>query len=327
MGHELVLIQNGKKANITPIIGDLAWSSNIDALGEEITFKYAYNDSSYFERYDVLQEGDIVALLNNSKVLKHYVIVQISTSGRFGKSITGYDFGWYLNKNKVVMQFKKASVSDAIRKLCDKVGIKHNIVAIPTLITKIYKEEAVSDVIHELLDQAKQETGTTYRLEMVDQTLTIRKQTDLVINPKIQLADNTGAFTAALSASNITRTTSIEDMKNRVVVVTSEESTKVYAESTDPNSIKKYGLLTEVVSVDKKNAAQARNIAKNTLKDLNRVKDGITLDLLGSDEIKAGRLIDMDMPVIGVKGKYLITSANHSEANGIHRVTVQLEAD
>lgn len=326
MGHEVMLIQNGKKTNITPLIGSLAWSSNIDALGDDITFNYAYNDSPYFKQYDMIREGDIVALLNQGKVIKHYVVVQISTSGRFGKSITGFDFGWYLNKNKVVIQFKKASASDAIRKLCDKVGIKHDIVAIPTLITKIYKDEAVSDVIKELLDQAKQETGVTYRMEMVDQTLTIKKLTDLVINPKIKLADNTGSFPAALSASNATRTTSIDDLRNRVVVVTSEESTKVYAEASDSVSIKKYGLLSENVSVDAKNKAQARNIAKNTLKDLNRIKEELTLDLLGSDEIKAGRLIDMDVDTIGVKGRYIITSANHSEANGIHRVTVQLGA-
>ena len=324
MSHEVVVIQDGKKTNITPLIGSLAWSSNIDALGEELSFNFAYNDAAPFNQYNMLQEGRILALFNQNKVLKHYVIVRISTSGRFGKSVTAYDFGWYLNKNKIVMQFKKASISDAIRKMCDKVGIKHSIAAIPTLVTKIYKEEAISDVISDLLEQAKQETGTQYRMEMVDQTLTIRKQSDLVINPMIMLADNSGQFPASSAVSNASRTTSIEEMKNKVVVVTSEESTKVFAEASDQAGIKKYGLLTETVSLEAKNKAQARNIAKNTLKDLNRITEEISLDMLGSDEIRAGRLIDINEPVTGIKGRYLITSANHSEANGIHRVTVQL---
>ncbi|SDT22215.1 hypothetical protein SAMN05444162_3459 [Paenibacillaceae bacterium GAS479] len=325
MAHELYLIQQGKKSNITGLCGNLSWSSSIDTLGEELTFTYAVNDSSHFSKYDIIKLGDQIALVSKGKVLHHYVVIKEDVSGRTSKSYACFDYAWYLNKNKAIIQFKKSSVSSAIGKLCDKVGIKHNIVNIPTLITAIYKEETISDIITEMLEKATQETGSKYYMEMVDTTLTIRKRADLLINPRIRLCDNTPLFPVAAAISNPNKSSSIEEMKNKVVVVSGEDkSTKVYAEISDPSGIKRYGQLTEVITVEKKNAAQARNIAKNTLQQLNQITEDISLTLLGHDDIKAGRSIDINEPVTGVIGRFLIKSANHTVSKGIHKVSVQL---
>ncbi|MOA08038.1 hypothetical protein D3C78_1277720 [compost metagenome] len=63
---------------------------------------------------------------------------------------------WLIQKNK---QLKKASASNSVEKLFDKFGVKHRIVKMNTLIKKIYKDETVSDIILDILEQVKQETG------------------------------------------------------------------------------------------------------------------------------------------------------------------------
>lgn len=324
MGHQLILIKNGNKSNITQMIGNLAWSGNVDTLGEELSFDYAYNDVVHISKYDIVELGDTVILFNEGKAIHRYIIIHEVINGRVSKSFTCFDYAYYLNKNKTVIQFK-VSASDAIRKLCDKFSIKHNIANMPTMIKQIYKVE-VSSIINDIMDQVKKETGSKYRMEMVDDVLTIRKQTDLLINPTVRLSSVTPLFPVTAAISNPIRSISMEDMKNKVIVATSDDtSTKIYAESSDTNSIKKYGLLTEVITVDAKNESQARNLAKNTLTDLNKFLEDNSLDLIGHDDIKSGRLIDINEPISGIVGRYLIKSASHSESNGIHRVSVQLE--
>lgn len=324
MGHELILLKTGKKSNITQLSSNLAWSSNVDSLGEELSFDYAYNDVIHISKYNIVELGDSVILFNEGKAIHRYIIVKESINGRVSKSFTCFDYAYYLNKNKTVIQFK-VSASDAIRKLCDKFSVKHNIANMPTMIKQIYKVE-VSNIINDIMEQVKKETGKKYRMEIVDDVLTIRKQSDLLINPKVRLSSITSLFPVTSAISNPSRSISVEEMKNKVIVSTSDDKlTTIYAESSDAVNIKKYGLLTEVITVDAKNAAQARNLAKNTLNDLNKAVEDVSLDLIGHDDIKAGRLIDINEPITGIVGRYLIKSASHSETNGIHKVSVQLE--
>lgn len=326
MAHQLILMKDGKKQNITQLIGNLAWSSNIDALGVELSFDFAYNDNRYYADLDLLEVGDQIAFMNESRFLGYFIVVTASASGRFGKSFTCFDRSWYLNKNKTIIQFKKAPASQAIGKLLDKFGIDHRIASMKPLITKIYNGEVVSDIIKDILEQVKQESKVIYRMEMDKATLVISKMTDLVIAPMVRLSSNTPAVPVASTIGSPSRELSIDEMRNQVIITAGGESTKVYAQKSDKASIAKFGQLTEVVSVDEKNAAQSRNIAANTLDELNRVGETISCEMLGHDDIRAGRILNVEEPVTGLSGRYLIKSANHTVNNGIHKVSVELGA-
>ncbi|MBO7747348.1 hypothetical protein I8J29_24490 [Paenibacillus sp. MWE-103] len=327
MAHRLAVTRGGRLLDFTELAGNIAWSSHMDTLGEELSFSYAANDAAGFPSRTFIQEGDVIALLNGHTLLRQYVVTGSEPTGRFGKNVTCYDFAWYLNKNETVIQFKKISVSSAIAKLCEKFGIKHDIVSIKTLVTKIYKGDVVSEILTDLLDQAKQETGTAYYMEMNGDTLTVRSRAGLLIKPMIRLSDRSPLIPVSALISESSRSTSIEDMKNKVLVASEdEESVKVFAEAADSASVVRYGQLTQVVTLEGKNAAQARQIAKTALAEANRVHESCSLTLPGHDDIKAGRMMDFNEPITGIVGRYLITSASHSVAGGIHKVSVELEA-
>lgn len=325
--HQLLLLKSGTRKNITQLVGGLSWSSNVDALGVELAFEYATNDSKPFEGMDIIEAGDQLMLANGGQPLHYFVVVKIGSTGRFGKSITCFDRAWYLNKNETIIQFRRVSATQAIQKLLDRFGVKHRIATMPTLITHIYKDEVVSDILLDILQQVEQETGKRYRMEMQRDELVIASESDLLITPQTALSGNTATFPLAETVSNPSREISIEEMKNKVVVVADgEESLKVYAERQNDASIARYGLLTEVVTVDQKNAAQARQIASTTLKSLNRTGEAISCEMLGHDDVRAGRIMDIKQPAAGIVGRFRIRSANHTVANGIHRVAVELEA-
>ncbi|MGD6845228.1 XkdQ/YqbQ family protein [Bacillus infantis] len=307
MVHQLYV--NG--SNITDLVGDLSWSDNIDALGAKLEFNLAYSDMPKFPK-KVVSIGDAVTL-KNGKVLFQGIVISESTSGRSPKKYICFDYAFYLNKSKTIIQFNKHAASEAIQKVLTEYSIPNQIVGIPTRISKIYKEDVISDIIKDILEQATNETGTKYRLEMRAGVLHIERQRDLMINARINLIGNPS------------RTQSIEEMKNSILIVSEgEKVSKIVAEAKNAGNIKKYGLLQEIQTVDKKDMAKAKNIASQLLKELNVIREENSLELLGNDDVRSGRILRINEPVTGIVGDYLITDCTHSFSNGIHRMSLSL---
>lgn len=188
---------------------------------------------------------------------------------------------------------------------------------IKTNTAKIYKGQTYANIIDDILKQAEQELFLKFFKEMQGSTLIIMEQSDCKIAPKVVIGKDT------------VLNTSIENMRNRVEVVSSEEKNiNVLAVSEDTNNESIYGRLTKVVSVDDKNESQARNIAENTLKENNKIFKNITLPMIAledGDDIRANRLIELNIPSMGLSGWHRIKSAQHSLQNNIHKVNVEIE--
>ena len=119
---------------------------------------------------------------------------------------------------------------------------------------------------------------------------------------------------------------SIVDMKNSVLVVTENKGAiRTIGEEQDSKSIEKYGKLQEVVTLDEKEFSKANLVAKNELKKLNRITEDFSIDALGDDNVKSGRVIDIDLPLFNLKGEYLIKESNHTISNHIHKISLKLE--
>ena len=115
-------------------------------------------------------------------------------------------------------------------------------------------------------------------------------------------------------------------MRNSILITSDDEkSSKINATAKDTQNISKYGLLQEVMNVDKKNNSQAKQIANNKLKELNRVQQDISFNLLGNDELRSGRILTIENALFNLSGKYLIKSSNHTYVNYIHKCSVTLE--
>lgn len=125
---------------------------------------------------------------------------------------------------------------------------------------------------------------------------------------------------------NFSKGYSIADLKNKVTIITqNEKEAQVIATKEDNKNIEKYGLLHHIESVDEKDINQATNIANNKLKELNTIKETLSLELLGDINIKAGRVLNINNEDIGISGKFNIISSNHSIENGVHKTSIEIE--
>ncbi len=322
MAYSVKRIRNGKAEYITKRTGNLSWSDSMDSLGLEfsLTIPYSHFDKNFKVK---LKVGDIIAVYSSKKEVFRGVITETPINGDEYK---GYDFAWYLNKSETIMQFKKLAADKAIRQICKKYEVPiAELPKMPTAISKLYKDETVSDIMKDILSKVKKETGQGYRMEMRRGKLYVVKTGYIKIKPTYK--DRTGKELSCTKACSISGQRSIEEMKNYIVVAgTNEDKKQIKAVAKSDKSIKKYGLLSVVETKDKLNAAKARNIAKNQLAKLNKVAVSFTAEMPGNNAIRPGRKIYFNRPEAGVKGWYKVKSCTHTVNNGMHWVSCEMEA-
>lgn len=314
--HKLKLIQGEKITDISKMAGSINLTTSIDTLGASFEFSMPRNfkDSNY-ALTETIKTGNIIKFENEKNIFTG-VIVDIDTL-KFSKEIKCFDFYFYLNKNKVIKQFNSLNASSCIESLLKSIGAKiGKIERIATSIDKIYKNRTVAEIIDDILKIVNDETGKKYLLEIEGTTF------NLVAHRKIKVQVTNNVFGMP------TLTESIADMKNVVLVVSNDsEDESIYAKAEDKESIKKYGMLQEIVEVDpdKDDISKVRNIAAQKLKELNKVLTTSSLDVLGNDELRAGRLLDVEIKEFGIKEEFLIKSCTHIFPKGNHICNLELE--
>ncbi len=314
--HKLKLIQGEKITDISKMAGSINLTTSIDTLGASFEFSMPRNfkDSNY-ALTETIKTGNIIKFENEKNIFTG-VIVDIDTL-KFSKEIKCFDFYFYLNKNKVIKQFNNLNASSCIESLLKSIGAKiGKIERIATSIDKIYKNRTVAEIIDDILKIVNDETGKKYLLEIEGTTF------NLVAHRKIKVQVTNNIFGMP------TLTESIADMKNVVLVVSNDsEDESIYAKAEDKESIKKYGMLQEIVEVDpdKDDISKVRNIAAQKLKELNKVLTTSSLDVLGNDELRAGRLLDVEIKEFGIKEEFLIKSCIHIFPKGNHICNLELE--
>lgn len=326
--YSLILAkESGMSYNITKLIGNLTWSDDLETLGTKISFDFTRNaDDKYLIRFDIAECGDKVILTNDTNEVFRGIITDLDW-GKHNKSITCFDYAFYLNQSKTVKQFYKIAANRAILELCKLFNVPvGSIEVMSTRITKIYKDKTIAEIIKDIIQQVEQETGEKYRLEMRAGKLYIIKYYEIAVNPTFQASENSETFKILNAIGEVSKSESIQDMKNSILITSDDEkSAKVSAKVESTSNIKKYGLLQDVVSVDKKNESQAKQIANNKLKELNRVQEDISISLLGNDELRAGRIITLENALFNLSGKYLIKSSSHTYNNSIHKCSINVQ--
>lgn len=322
MAHELWLVKETTMTNITPLIGTIGRRSNKDELGEEISFDVAFNDVKHFPK-NPCDIGDMVILKNGEYEITRAIIVDESRNGRGPIGYTAFDYAFYLNKSNAIYQFRKMAADQCVRKILIDFGVPiGNIVSIPVSINKIFNDVVVSDIIREILEIAEQKLGVKYLMEMRQGKFYIERQNDLVIKASFILGGK--KYDATDAIMNPTRKRSIADMVNSIQIVGNND--KLILTKSDNAMMTKYGKLQKVVKLDQKEKKSAAQIAQNELNELSKITEEIGIELLGDDQVRAGRLFELVEPVTGIKGRYLINDVDHTISGGIHTMKLGLEA-
>lgn len=320
------LIKNdGSKAyDITPLINQLSWDSNLTLLSV-IEFGIISTDARYVPKNPV-EIGDLVIIYNEKIEVNRGIVVKESKSGRNPIEYVAYDYGWYLGKSNSVYQFNGVSAKQAITKILSDFGIPiGNILDAPTIITKIYIQKSPAEIMTDIIRQFERETGQKVYIELREGKIFIERMKDAVVIGSFKLATNIGANNVLDNPLQMERTRSIEGMKNQVKIILSKnDNYETIALAQDVNSGARYGLLEQTFKIDEEDAAKARQVAKILLDRLNRIHETNKITLMGDPTFKAGRMFDLLEPVTGAKGRYMISSCKHDVGSSLHTMDLVL---
>ncbi|MFB9327002.1 hypothetical protein ACFFSY_13825 [Paenibacillus aurantiacus] len=319
MSHKLYVATGEKTVDLTPIVGNISLSSDMDTLGQQLTFEVAYSDVAQLFPKNPCDLGHLVMLTNGHDELYRGIIVTEDRNGREAIAYTSLDAAFYLNQSTVVYQFNRtvaANATEAIRKVCRDFGVPiGGILPLSPVIKKIYLQETPADIIRDIISQSEKKLGIKIRMEMRAGKLYVEKQSDLEVS---------GTFTATISEPQRRRT--IEEMRNSIQIVLQGEndSYTVKAKAKDTALIERYGLLQHTETIEASDIAKARQVASVRLKELGRVFEDNSVRLLGNDAVRAGRIVALQEPMTGLTGRWLIRGVHHSITSAGHIMDVRL---
>lgn len=296
-------LSDGTTKDLTANTGNYSLSDHIDQLSAELKFDLTANplDANFKDLW--VPVGTKISFTHDKINLFQGIITKYDRNSLANFAYTANDYAYYLNKSEIIIQFNNVTTTQAIEQLCSENGIAiGSICDIPTIVNKIYNGSKISDVIKDLLKMAEADQKVHYYMEMREGKLWILKYSDLYIQPTDTLVKNI--------ISEFSSSYSMEDMTNKVVVISSKEkNTQIQATAEDTDSQQIYGTVQKVEKVDDKKVSQAQSIADGILSDKGKIKKSFSVTELGDDTVRAGRLLKFNYPEINLEGVFLVKAS------------------
>lgn len=323
---KITLVKNDgtKSFDITPVVTGISWDSNL-SIASVMEFTTTWGRSPYPN--NPIELGDLIVITKGGVEVNRGIVVKSKQNDSVTISYTAFDYGWYLGKSKSVYQFNKIPAKHAITKILADFGMPiGSIVSMDNLIDSIFVQKTPAEIITTIIKAYERQTGVKVFSELREGKIYIEKMSDAVIVGKFRLAPGTAEVNVLNATLEADRTRSIEELRNRVKVITSsQDDYQTLALAEDVVSGGKYGLLEDTYKIDEADAAKARQVAEILLQRLNKIHETNKIKLMGDIAFRAGRLFDVVEPETGMQGRYMITQAKHNvDADGVHTMDLTL---
>lgn len=290
---------NGK--DITKLIESANISNDVDSMSSILELDIVYYEKTDFKAD--INLGDKIQVKNEEDVFSGIIIKKSIENNKL--NITAVDKSFYLSNNKVLKQVRNTTGKQAINSICSELGININIKGLDVkIINKIFKNKTLTDVIKEIAELDWKNSGKKYCVYCYKNDIYLEPigTNKAIIEFKI---NNVDTLKDKQVFETINKSWSIENLKNSVIVTTSDDKTSsILAKEEDGASISKYGKLQEVITVDANDNQNKKTISKNTLKSLNKVEESISIKILTNKYIFSGQKIKIE------DNDYIIKSCN-----------------
>lgn len=316
-----------KAFDITPLIKlNMKLSKSIKNICWTLTFQITKNSTL---EIDV---GDVIILKENKKEVFSGVIL---TKEQETLSFKALDYAFYFNKNKETYQFVDVEASEVIKTLI--LSMKGKIGTIDSsnlMVDKFYFDKSIGSIISEIIDNIFSKEGKNYLFYYSDGKFNFvkapkEKYKEGLLKPlsSIKGIHNSYNFNSLNYIEIPKKKTSIENLKNSVkVFIQKDKQYLKIDEKKDSNSIKKFGLMQEIIEIKEQDLDLAANKAENILKNLNKVSEQITIiiPIGGTISLLPGDILNLNYPEYNILGVYEIKNISY-EINNTIKISLTCE--
>ena len=301
--------------DISASIGEISWSNTRLELATSLQFEVAKSDARFTRIYRP-KKGEVIRVFTPKEVFRG-VIIADDTGELHRDKFTAADAGWYLSKCQDTYQFSAMSGLRAVEKICGDLSIPIAYIDKNPLenaeISGVYIDKTISEILKDILESA----GGQWNLDFSPEGIRIYQIGSFFSNPQFRTSENTRFLNSYDFRGAESRTSSIEDLRSAVKVVS---DTEVLSKARNEAAYQEYGFLQEIISIDpkKEDAQTAAASALNRLScEKNTLGFGMVVGL--SDYIRAGDVMRADDSL------YMVETADHCIKNQRHTVTLGLE--
>lgn len=319
---QITVIYDGM--DVTGATMSVDWSGDKRDFTRELSVTLI-NTSDGRNRLIDIENGRPIQFLNYGKELFYGVVFknEINTDGRH--SITAYEESVYLNKNKASYKFKGRTASHVLKRICGDYGIPTGEIEntgfyIPKL---IMEDKSLYDIIVTALTITRKQTGRDFVITSEGGAINLRLRTKQVSEWVIESGSN---------VLNARYSQSIENTKTRVRVVANKRNGDDSDKSEllalkDGQFADRFGIMEHVEKPDRDlNSSEALQLAEQLLADLETIEDEATVEVIGIDDVIAGKGVYVSVPLTGIAGGYYVTEDKHRFEKGIHTMSLTLSA-
>ena len=281
--------------DISSLIESISWSGDENQMARKLTFSYLYTNQDPNIRKAEVTCGSRIRM---GDLFDGIAVSEERTESGITKSITAYDYAWYL-KSKVHGTFEgsPAAVAAAV---CAQAGI-----AVGVLYDEAKEVEIVTTgekTIYQVITEAYD--GLDCYVSMQGQTLCVEKYGSVLA----------GTVTGDDSVTDATYKASIENMVNRVGILSGD---KLVGEVTGLGA--EYGQVQEYYK-----AEEGKDPMEEARKLLKGIEESGKITVVGNPAFVTGRSVIVQKVNSRIQGRFTILSDEHSISDAQYTTTLGL---
>ncbi|UPO98431.1 hypothetical protein MKD34_09110 (plasmid) [Cetobacterium somerae] len=307
-----------------------------DLVKRGMTLSKSLSEFAWELEFDIVKDsvkidiGNLVILKLDNKEIFSGVIIK-------DNKFKAMDYSFYLNQNKETFQFVDVKVEVCIRELVNVLGGEvGTIEGTNTNIDKFYFGTSIGSIIKEIIDNIKALEGKEYDFyyELGKFHFKARDKVRVLSNELkpttyIKGINKDFEFNALNYIKPPVYSRSMENMKNSIKVYTQKGNNYIQVgESKDDKSIKRYGLLQDVISIKEAEVGVNKNKAENILKLSNKLSENLTVEIpFIAEIINPGRVLKLNYQELDITGIFEVKSVVYTIAAKDMRIMAKMDLE
>lgn len=297
--------------DITQMVEGVSWSGSMESVARtaDVAIVNAPYDRNIFSLPRPIT-GDYITLTTGSGEIFTGRIYGIEKTSEYGTvTVNCIDNLQYLLKSKGRYNFKNTTAEAITAKVLADVQFPMGDLIVTGIHLKsmLCQNDTIYDIITNAYAHAHKVTGKPYQCKLVEGRLSVIESGGIVSGYKLSDDLNITKTSFTESTENIVNKVKIYDSKGQQV-----------GEVTDQESIKTYGLFTDICEVE-----EGVNLDMMARTMILPPEQALSLEAIGDMNCVSGYGVTVEDSSTGMRGVYMIMSDKHEFKSGVH--TMQLE--
>ncbi|MCD8216685.1 MAG: hypothetical protein LUD01_01335 [Clostridiales bacterium] len=316
-GMCLIVIKGSKSYDVTDLVESVTWKGRFGSSSRTLTATLV-DDSGYKHArsgIDVESGHQCYFSYDGTELFRGIIMSQTQTQKKKLK-FTAYDNGIYLANNKDTFVYENKTADQVFKDVCTRFGLPVDEVASCSYkIPDLTKSKTTGfDAIADALSLDYDATGIKHYVFSDKGKLSLKTRRQNIKQWVIEVGQN-------LSTYSYTR--SIEDVKTRIKMVSSEGTT--LAEKSDSALEAKIGVMQDIQVPDESlTTAQIKDLIATVLKSESTPERTMNVTAMGLTDVISGIGVYIIIPDLDISNTFYVDEDTHTFKDQSHTMSLKL---